>query len=63
MVRGQCPMLKSHYVAPIALNVDFYTCELDPLQIQMERNDPQIKFTCSPDCGDAYERCPRYQQR
>lgn len=40
---------------------DEYVCKL--CGKHFATNDPQVKYTCSPDYGEEYQRCPVYRDR
>lgn len=40
---------------------DKYICKLCGKQFDVD--DPQVKYTCNPDYGEEYQKCPVYQDR
>lgn len=40
---------------------DKYYCKLCGKQFDV--NDPQVKYTCKPEYGEEYKKCPVYQDR
>lgn len=36
-----------------------YICKLTGQEMSV--NDPKVKFTCNPDCGENYKNCPVYK--
>ena len=40
---------------------DEYVCKL--CGKRFATNDPQVKYTCNPDYGEEYKKCPVYRDR
>lgn len=56
---AQCPKLEYHGYGYFGNSNDRYVCTVTGQEFYVD--DPKIKYTCSPQYGYEYEKCPIYQ--
>ncbi len=57
---AKCPYLNSESSGTFFVGTITYMCRL--CGQKMEEDDPKIKYTCYPEYGDEYKKCPIYQE-
>ena len=58
---ARCPYLEYESNKAVFRSSDKYICGL--CGQQMDIDDSRVKYTCNPDYGSEYEKCPVYKNR
>lgn len=58
---AECPYLDYKSNNYITTSSDKYICKLSGQE--MYTDDTKVKYTCKPDYGEEYKKCPYYKDR